>query len=221
MNPKLPCLAPIPRRHEGRALLRLVVSEAVAARVARIPREWTPSSRGTSVTRRRRRKKLARKMFHAMVQHGPKLEREQILLARFVTVGTELFAQTASATRAQALIHSGTETQGSARPRRPFLRRTRGCGSTEAFRGVRTTPIRMGYRLAQNVLADASPWLFEGIVAKTPRRRAAYRDRDRGGARRRARESPSLISEHLPPRELLVYPWAFRRERFPVREMRL
>src|SRR3989304_2181354 len=28
-------------------------------------------------------KKLARKMFHAMVKHGPKLEREQMLLARF------------------------------------------------------------------------------------------------------------------------------------------
>jgi hypothetical protein len=45
-------------------------------------------------------RKLARRLFHAMVKHGPKLEREQILLGRFVEIGAELFAITATCSRA-------------------------------------------------------------------------------------------------------------------------
>src|ERR1051325_375246 len=41
-------------------------------------------------------RRLGRALFHAMVQHGPKLERQQLLLARFVEIATELFAITAT-----------------------------------------------------------------------------------------------------------------------------
>ena len=36
-------------------------------------------------------KKLARGLFHAMARFGPKLDREQLLLSRFVGIATELF----------------------------------------------------------------------------------------------------------------------------------
>src|SRR5439155_1153578 len=37
-------------------------------------------------------KRLARGLFHAMARFGPKLDREQLLLSRFVGIATELFA---------------------------------------------------------------------------------------------------------------------------------
>ncbi len=37
-------------------------------------------------------RKLARRLFYAMVMHGPSLEKRQVLLGRFVDIGAELFA---------------------------------------------------------------------------------------------------------------------------------
>ena len=53
---------------------------------------------------RRLSRKLARSLFHAMVLNGPKLEKKQALLGRFVNIGAELFAMTATCARAQHLI---------------------------------------------------------------------------------------------------------------------
>jgi hypothetical protein len=110
-------------------------------------------------------KKLARKMFHAMVKHGPKLEREQMLLARFVDVGTELFAQVASATRAQSLLNEGRDRKDVLALVEHFCANSR-LRIEEAFRGVAKNTDRMGYRLAQSILADSSAFLHEGIVHK-------------------------------------------------------
>src|SRR5437667_5403201 len=52
-------------------------------------------------------RKLARKLFQAMLVHGPKLERQQVLLGRFVDIGAELFAVTAACARADGLLARG------------------------------------------------------------------------------------------------------------------
>ena len=52
-------------------------------------------------------KRLARGLFHAMMRFGPKLDREQLLLSRFVGVATELFAISATCAFAQAKINAG------------------------------------------------------------------------------------------------------------------
>jgi len=46
-------------------------------------------------------KKLARGLFHAMARFGPKLDREQLLLSRFVGIATELFAISTTCSFAQ------------------------------------------------------------------------------------------------------------------------
>jgi alkylation response protein AidB-like acyl-CoA dehydrogenase len=47
-------------------------------------------------------RKLARKLFHAMVLNGPKLEMKQLTLARIVDIGTELSVLALTASRAQS-----------------------------------------------------------------------------------------------------------------------
>src|SRR5205814_3584241 len=49
-------------------------------------------------------RRLARALYHAMLAYGPKLERQQVLLGRFVDIGAELFAITAACARADALV---------------------------------------------------------------------------------------------------------------------
>ena len=54
-------------------------------------------------------RRLARSLFHAMLRHGPKLERQQVLLGRFVDIGTELFAITATCLRAEQLLREQSQ----------------------------------------------------------------------------------------------------------------
>ena len=55
---------------------------------------------------RRLSRKLARGTFHAMLLHGPKLEREQLVLARLVDIGAEIFALSCAVGFAQSQIES-------------------------------------------------------------------------------------------------------------------
>jgi alkylation response protein AidB-like acyl-CoA dehydrogenase len=48
-------------------------------------------------------RKLSKHLFHSMVSHGPKLEKEQLLLGRLVNIGTELFAMSCACARANQL----------------------------------------------------------------------------------------------------------------------
>src|ERR1700680_510625 len=52
-------------------------------------------------------KRLARGLFHAMARFGPKLDRQQLLLSRFVGIATELFAISATCSYAQSLLGQG------------------------------------------------------------------------------------------------------------------
>lgn len=55
---------------------------------------------------RRLSRRLARGTFHAMLLHGPKLEREQLVLARLVDIGAELFALSCAIGFAQSQIEN-------------------------------------------------------------------------------------------------------------------
>ena len=112
-------------------------------------------------------RQLARRLFQAMLVHGPKLDRQQVLLGRFVDVGTELFAIAATCSRAQALL------TGRGEPRKremlelvDYFCRSARLRIERHFAGLRHNADRQGYRLAQDVLAGKHDWLEEGTVGR-------------------------------------------------------
>src|SRR6266704_2956907 len=82
------------------------------------PRQWLPGGAGEIDNLQsdleaqlqyaaRTSKRLARGLFHAMARFSPKLDREQLLLSRFVGIATELFAISATCSYAQWLLGQG------------------------------------------------------------------------------------------------------------------
>ena len=118
------------------------------------PRQWWPV--GSYESRAARR--LARAIFHAMVRYGPKLERRQLLLARFVEIGTELYAMTAARRRAEAF--STTEAWALAN----YFCQLAQKKIEDRFDAMSWNTDAEGYRLAQQLLEGGSGWLTEGIV---------------------------------------------------------
>jgi alkylation response protein AidB-like acyl-CoA dehydrogenase len=134
-----------------------------------LPTEWfalggagfNPKCATASVLRRHLRfaartsRRLARSIFHAMIRQGPKLERDQLLLGRFVDIGAELFAITAACLRAEQLLQVGDKR---AKPEglpdlADYFCRSARLRIEEKFRQIRTNPDRLGFRVSQQVLA--------------------------------------------------------------------
>jgi len=108
-------------------------------------------------------KKLARGLFHAMARFGPKLDREQLLLSRFVGIATELFAISATCSFAQYRIDPGESADEVLSVANYF------CNSARAridhyFAGARRNADKRGYQLTQELLAGKHSSLREGIV---------------------------------------------------------
>ncbi len=91
-------------------------------------------------------RKLARSLFHAMARCGPKLEREQLLLGRFVDIAAELFAMTATCARAVSLHDEASVSLADYFCRNARLR------IGELFRALHGNEDRRGYKLAQTLL---------------------------------------------------------------------
>ena len=102
--------------------------------------------------------RLARSLLHALALHGPKLEREQVLLGRFVDLGTELFAVAAACARAQALATVEAVEVAD------FFAQLARLKIARLFTALRHHADRPGYRLAQRVTSGAHDWLTRGIM---------------------------------------------------------
>ncbi len=96
-------------------------------------------------------RKLARSLFHAMARHGPGLDRQQLLLGRLVDVGAELYAMSASCSRARHLVDSGEDTGETLQTVRYLCKRGRRRVKA-LFREARKAPDQEGYALAQSLL---------------------------------------------------------------------
>ena len=111
-------------------------------------------------------RRLARTLFHALLRHGPKLEREQLLLGRFVDIGAELFAITATCLRAEAMLRAASDeaTREHLTGLVDYFCSTARRRIELKFRGIRRNDDHAGYHLAQQVLAEKFSGLDTGIV---------------------------------------------------------
>jgi hypothetical protein len=108
-------------------------------------------------------RKLARSIFQAMLKYGPKLEREQLLLGRFVEIGTEIFAVTATCLRAEKLLSEGQG--GDIMQLADFFCSSARLRIEEIFRRIGKNFDRSGYRLAHETLAGKFSEIEHGIVS--------------------------------------------------------
>jgi alkylation response protein AidB-like acyl-CoA dehydrogenase len=110
-------------------------------------------------------RRLARRLFHAMVLNGPKLEREQVLLSRFVEIGAELFAITATCSRAQLLLTGkNSRQQEEMLQLADYFSAAARLRIERNFDGLSNNIDHQGYKLAQSVLKSDIDVIKEGIV---------------------------------------------------------
>jgi alkylation response protein AidB-like acyl-CoA dehydrogenase len=138
------------------------------------PRQWigfgsgagrlSPSLRKHVRYVARNSRRLARKLFHAMVRFGPKLEKQQVLLGRFVDIGTELFAMAATCSRADQLAKRGTDEGKDALQLADYFCETARLRIEAKFDGLVHNADSKGYKLAQKVVAKTPAYLRDGIV---------------------------------------------------------
>lgn len=108
-------------------------------------------------------KRLARGLFHAMMRFGPKLDREQLLLSRFVGVATELFAISATCAFAQSKLNAGKPAAEILSLAHYFCRSARS-RIDHHFAGTSRNADQRGYNLTQELLAGKHDDLRRGIV---------------------------------------------------------
>jgi len=119
----------------------------------RAMREFRPALRRLRADSR----KLARRLFHAMLRHGPKLDKRQALLGRFVEIGAELFATAAVLAHAQRLIETGRgDRHDLVETALYFAKRSR-ADVDRLFREQRHNADREGLRLARRLVDEAAP----------------------------------------------------------------
>ena len=138
------------------------------------PKQWMPGSAGKIDNLHsdlqahlnygaRTSKKLARGLFHAMARFGPKLDREQLLLSRFVGIATELFAISATCSFAQSKIDNGEPRDEILSLANYFCRSARS-RIDHHFAGTSLNADQRGYDLTQELLAGKHENLRTGMV---------------------------------------------------------
>jgi hypothetical protein len=138
------------------------------------PRQWLPGGAGKIDNldsdlaaqvnyAARGSKRLARGLFHAMARFGPKLDREQLLLSRFVGIATELFAISATCSFAQWKIDKGEPRDEVLSLANYFCRSAR-LRIDHHFAGASDNVDRRGYELTQELLAGKHEGLRQGMV---------------------------------------------------------
>ncbi|HLC12543.1 MAG TPA: acyl-CoA dehydrogenase family protein, partial [Chthoniobacterales bacterium] len=138
------------------------------------PRQWLPGDAGKIDNLHetlhghvnyaaRTSKRLARGLFHAMARFGPKLDREQLLLSRFVGIATELFAISATCSFAQYKIDSGEPAEEVLSVANYFCRSAK-TRIDHHFAGTAENVDRQAYDLTQELLAGKHESFRKGIV---------------------------------------------------------
>jgi alkylation response protein AidB-like acyl-CoA dehydrogenase len=146
---------------------------------------------------RRSAKRLARTLFHAMIANGPALERRQLLLGRFVDIGVDLLAMSATISRAISRRKSVPQDSSPIELADHFCRCAR--RRIEAsFAGVHSHDDRSARQVSRATLEGKYAWLEEGILRSCPENggtasasgtRSSYSVRPSSSAETRAKEA--------------------------------
>ncbi len=107
--------------------------------------------------------KLARELFHAMAIHQEGLEKRQQLLARFVNIGTDLFAMAASCSRAAHLLGQTPSDRGPEELADLFCKEAT-LRIKREFHAQRENDDKMIYKIGRKMLEGKYQWLETGIV---------------------------------------------------------
>jgi len=111
----------------------------------------------------RRSRKLARTLFHAMLRFGPRLEKRQAVLGRLVEIGAELFAISATVTRAHAMVKKNPADRSPVELADAFARNARR-RIEERFDAMFDNEDVVNYRVAQEAMAGKFAWAEAGMV---------------------------------------------------------
>ncbi len=165
LDPHLKVGAPVLNTQlPGRVRLRAAM-KAATFYAGWYPKQWLPFASGEHLHPKlarhvrwgeRTAHHLARALFHVMARFGPKLEREQVLLGRFVDIGTELFAIAATCSRAQSLGDAKSISLAD------YFCRLARLKIDSLFEGLHHNADRSGYKLAQEVMSGDYEWLEQG-----------------------------------------------------------
>jgi alkylation response protein AidB-like acyl-CoA dehydrogenase len=112
-------------------------------------------------------RRLARNMFFAMSRYQARLEKKQAVLGRFVDIGAELYAMSATCVRAHALSKKGEQGEEAVRLANVFCKRAR-LRIEELFDRLFDNADDDTYKLAQRVLKGEYAWLEQGAIQAVP-----------------------------------------------------
>ena len=109
-------------------------------------------------------RRLARLIFYSIVKNRQKLQDRQLTLARFVDIGTRLFAMSTVISKAAA-DHAGDSAESGFVELADLLCLLERQEIESSKRELRKNPDRAGYKIAMDVMEGRFSWLEEGIVS--------------------------------------------------------
>ena len=120
-------------------------------------------------------RRLSRAIFHGMMLHQAKLARKQAFLRRIVKIGLELFAISATVSRAQQMAYDRHPNHREAQELADVFCRLARKRIKDQFRELWINDDKRLYRVAMDVLKGRHQWLEEGTVSIADRKEANKR----------------------------------------------
>jgi hypothetical protein len=137
-------------------------------------------------------RKMARTLFHVMGKYQQKLEREQLVLQRFVDIGTDLFAMACTLSYAECLLAEKPKDQSLQNLADLFCTSAR-LRIARNFSDVKLTPSRLIHKVGKAFMEGEYDWLTDGAYKEFPpplRREPSQEETEAGGD---AEEAPQEV----------------------------
>jgi alkylation response protein AidB-like acyl-CoA dehydrogenase len=108
-------------------------------------------------------KKLSRTIFHLLLKFGPKLESHQMVLARVVEIGTELFAMACSCSKAISLIRNNPSDLSPVELAKIFCKQSQ-IRIQHYYDALKKNTDPEDRTLSKKVMNQAFSWMEQGII---------------------------------------------------------